>query len=154
MTSGSDFCNPYFCFVWAFLIVGKKSTCTAGDPNLIPGLGRSAGEGIVYPLQDTWASLVAQLVKNLPAKWETWVWCLGWEDPLEKGKATTPACWPGEFHGLYSPWGHRVGYNWATFTSLHFCFIAIILQSTPNISWVVWSKAMASSASRYCPFEK
>ena len=52
------------------------------------GVGRSAGEGIVYPLQYSWASLVAQLVKNLPAMWETWVRSLGWEDPLEKGKAT------------------------------------------------------------------
>ena len=51
-------------------------------------LGRSAGEGIGYPLQYSWASLVAQLVKNLPAMWETWVNSLGPEDPLEKGKAT------------------------------------------------------------------
>ena len=55
---------------------------------MIPGLGRSAGEGIGYPLQYSWASLVTQLVKNLPAMWETWVRSLGWEDPLEKGKAT------------------------------------------------------------------
>ena len=55
---------------------------------MIAGLGRSAGEGIGYPLQYSWASLVAQLVKNLPAMWETWVRSLGWEDPLEKGKAT------------------------------------------------------------------
>ena len=50
---------------------------------------------------------VAQLVKNLPAMWETWVQSLGWEDPLEKEKATTPVFWPEEFHGLYSPWGHK-----------------------------------------------
>ena len=55
---------------------------------MIPGLGRSAGEGIGYPLQYSWVSLVAQLVKNLPAMRETWVQSLGWEDPLEKGKAT------------------------------------------------------------------
>ena len=47
---------------------------------------------------------VAQLVKNPPAIWETWVRSLGWEDPLEKGKATTPVFWLGKFHGLYSPW--------------------------------------------------
>ena len=46
------------------------------------------GEGIGYPLQDSWVSLVAQLVKNPPAIWETWVQSLGWEDSLEKGKAT------------------------------------------------------------------
>ena len=51
---------------------------------MIPGSGRSAGEGIGYPLQYSWAFLVAQLVKNLPAMWETWVQPLGWEDPLEE----------------------------------------------------------------------
>ena len=55
---------------------------------MIPRSGRSCGEGVGYPLQCSWASLVAQLVKNLPAMWETWVRSLGWEDPLEKGKAT------------------------------------------------------------------
>ena len=68
--------------------VGKESTCSAGDPGSIPGSGRSAGEGIGYPLQYSWASLVAQLLKNPLAMWETWVQPLGWEDPLEKGKAT------------------------------------------------------------------
>ena len=67
---------------------GKESACNAGDPGSIPGSGRSAGEGIDYPLQYSWASLVAQLVKNLPAMWETWVRSLCWEDALEKGKAT------------------------------------------------------------------
>ena len=67
---------------------GKESACHVGDPSPIPGSGRSAGEGIGYPLQYSWASLVAQLVKNLPAMRETWVQSLGWEDPLEKGKAT------------------------------------------------------------------
>ena len=55
---------------------------------MITELGRSAGEGIAYPLQYSWASLVAQLVKNPPAMWETWVRSLGWEDPLEKEMAT------------------------------------------------------------------
>ena len=68
--------------------VGKESTCNAGDPGSIPGSERYPGEGIGYPLQYSWASLVAQLVKNLPAMWETWLRSLGWEDPLEKGKAT------------------------------------------------------------------
>ena len=53
------------------------------------------------------ASLVAQLVKNPSAMWEIWVQSLGWEDPLEKGKATHSVFWPGELHGLYSPWGHK-----------------------------------------------
>ena len=53
--------------------VGKESTCSAGDTSLIPGSGRSAGEGIGYKLQYSWASLVTQLGKNPPAVWETWV---------------------------------------------------------------------------------
>ena len=68
--------------------VGKESAYNAGVPGSIPGSGRSAGEGIGYPFQYSWASLVVQLVKNLPAMRETWVQSLGWEDPLEKGKAT------------------------------------------------------------------
>ena len=68
--------------------VDKESTCNAGDPGSIPGSGRSTGEGIGYPLQYSWASLVAQLAKNPPAMRETWVWSLDWEDPLENGKAT------------------------------------------------------------------
>ena len=67
---------------------GEESTCNAGDPGLIPGSGRYAGEGIGYPLPYSWASLVAQLVKNPPAMQETWIQSLDWEDPLEKGKAT------------------------------------------------------------------
>ena len=56
---------------------------------MIPELGSSAGEGTGYPLQYSWASLVAQLVKRLPAMWETWVLSLDWSpDPLEKGTAT------------------------------------------------------------------
>ena len=70
------------------------------DPGSIPGSGRSPGEGIGYPRQYSWASLVAQLVKNVPAMWETQVWSLGWEEPLEKVKLPTPVFWPGEFHGL------------------------------------------------------
>ena len=68
--------------------VGKESASNAGDPGSIPGSGRSPGEGTGYPLQYSWASLVAQLVKNPPAMQETMVQFLGWEDPLEKGYAT------------------------------------------------------------------
>ena len=56
---------------------GEESACKAGDPSSIPGSGRSSGEGVGYPLHYCWASLVAQLVKNLPAMWETWVQSLG-----------------------------------------------------------------------------
>ena len=88
---------------------GKESACNAGDLSLIPGLGRSTGEGKGYPLQysglensmdysmvsqqvrhdlTTWASLVAQMVKNQLAIQETWVRFLGWEDSMEEGMAT------------------------------------------------------------------
>ena len=67
---------------------GKESACNVGYLGLIPGLGRSPGEEIGYSFQYSWASLVAQMVKNLPAMWETWVRSLGQEDPLEEGMAT------------------------------------------------------------------
>ena len=89
---------------------GKESICNAGDLGLIPGSGRFPGEGIGYPLQYSWASLEPQLVKNPPAMRETWVWSLGWEDPLEKGKTIHSRI-------LASRMGsQRVGHNWATFT--------------------------------------
>ena len=70
------------------MLVVKNPPANAGDPSSIPGLGRSSGEGISYPLQYSWAYLVAQLVKKPPAMQKTWVQSLGWKDPLEKGKAT------------------------------------------------------------------
>ena len=87
---------------------GKESACNAGDASSIPGSGRSTGEGIGYPLQSSWASLVAQLVNNLPAMWETLVRSLGWEDPLEKGKAihSNILTWRIPW-AIYSPWGHK-----------------------------------------------
>ena len=100
--------------MWGFpdSSAGKESTCNAGDPGSIPGSGRSTGEGIGYLFQYSWASLVAELVKNLPAMQETWVQSLGWEDPLEKGKATPPVFLPRESYGQrsltgYSPWGYK-----------------------------------------------
>ena len=67
---------------------GKESACNAGDSGSISGTGTSPGEVIDYPLQYSWASLMAQMVKNPPAMWETWVKSPGWEDPLEEGMAT------------------------------------------------------------------
>ena len=84
---------------------GKESTYNVGDPGSIPGSGKSLGEGIGYPLQCSWASLAAQLVKNLPAMWETWVQSWVGKIPWRREKLPTSAFWPGEFHGLYSPWG-------------------------------------------------
>ena len=97
--------------------VGKELACNAGDPGLIPGSGRSTGEEIGYPLQYSWASLVAKLVKNTPAVRETWVRSLGWEDPLEKGKATHSSilAWriPWTVQSMRS---QRVRHDWVTFT--------------------------------------
>ena len=64
--------KKYYC-LFPHCSVGKESACDAGDPGLIPESGRSAGEGIGYPLQSSWTSLVSQLVKSPPAMWETWV---------------------------------------------------------------------------------
>ena len=88
--------------------VGKESACSAGDPSSIPGSWRSAGEGIGYPLQCSWASFVAQLEENPPAMWETFVRSLGWEDPLEKGRATHSSilAWRIPWT-ICSPWSHK-----------------------------------------------
>ena len=96
--------------------VGKESACNAGDPGLIPGSGRYPAEGIGYPLQCSWASLVALLVKNQPPTWETWVRSLSWEDPLEKGKATQSSILAWRIPWTKSMGSQRVRHNWATFT--------------------------------------
>ena len=85
--------------------VGKESTCNRGDPGSIPGSGRSTGEGIGYPLWYSWASLMAQLVKNPPAvqEFNPWVEKLPWR----RERLPTPVFWPGEFHGMYRPRGHK-----------------------------------------------
>ena len=90
----------HFFKIDAFSAVGKEFSCNAGDPVLIPGLGRSPGEGIGDLFQYSWASLVTQLVKNPPAMWETWVQSLGWEGPLEKGNATPSSILAWRIHGV------------------------------------------------------
>jgi len=84
--------------------VNKETTCNAGNLGLIPVLGRSLGEGIGYPLQYSWASLVTQMVKNLPAMWEAWVRSLGWEDPLDEGMAA-----PSSILAWRIPWTEEPG---------------------------------------------
>ena len=96
---------------------GKESTCNVGEPSLIPGSGRSTGEGRGYSLQYSWSSLVAQTLKNPPVMWETWVQSLGWEDPLEKEMATHSSIlarripWTEESDGLPSVGSKRVEHN-------------------------------------------
>ena len=98
----------------------KESACNEGDSISISGSGRSPGEEIGYPLKYTWASLVVQLVKNLPAMWETWVWSLVWEDPLKKGKATHSGILAWRIPWTVSSTGlQRIRHDWGTFTSLH-----------------------------------
>ena len=100
--------------------VGKESTCNAGDPGLIPGSGKSSGEGIGYLLQCFWASLVAQWVKNLPAMWETWVWFLGWDYALENEIwRTLQYSGLENSMGCISPWGQKES-DMTGWTSLHF----------------------------------
>ena len=104
---------------------GEKSSFNAGDPGSIPGSGSSPGEGIGYPLQYSWASLVAQLVKNSPQcrkpGFDPWVGKIPWR----KERLPTPVFWPGEFHGQrsvvgYSPWVTESD----TTERLHFHFMA------------------------------
>ena len=116
----------YLYFNWKFVTswpslrapVGKESAWNAGEPGLIPGSGRSTEEGIGYPLQYSWASLVAQLVKNLPAMWKTWVRSLSWENPLEKGKTTHSSILAWRIaRTIQSMGSQRVGHDWMTFSS-------------------------------------
>ena len=84
---------------------------------MIPGSGRSPREGVGYPLQYSWASLVVQMVKSRPVMKETWVRSLGWEDPLEEGMATHSSIlawripWTGKPGGLQSMRLQRVGHD-------------------------------------------
>ena len=98
--------------------VGKESTRNAGDPGLIPGLERSTVEGIGYPLQYSWASLVAQLVRNLPTMQETWVQSWGWEDPWRRERLPT-LFWPGKFMDCVV---HGVGKSRTQLSNFHFHF--------------------------------
>ena len=117
---------------------GKESACNAEDHGSIPGSGRSPGEGISYPLQYSWASLVAQMVKNLLAMWETWVRPLGWEDPLEEGMATHSSilAWrilmdTGAWR-LQSLGPQRVRHDWATKHSMFPTFLGALAMSYGN----------------------
>ena len=112
-----SFCHQPFPLGFPDISAGEESACNAGDPGSVSGLGRSTGEGIGYPPQYSWASLVAQLVKNPPAMQETWVSSLGWADPLEKGKATHSTFWAWRIPWTVSSMrSQRVGHSWETFT--------------------------------------
>ena len=101
-----SFCHCLFGFLDSSVF--KESACIAGDPNLIPGSGRSSGEGIGYPLQYSWASLVAQLVKKICLQcwrpgFNPWIGKIPWR----RERLPTLVFWPGEFHGVSSSWGRK-----------------------------------------------
>ena len=109
-------------------LVVKNPSANAGDvrdTGLIPGPGRSPGGGHCNPLQYSWAFLMAQTVKNLPAMQETWVQSLGWKDPLEEGMATHSSIlawriqWTEETCGLWSIGLQRVGLNWSDLARIY-----------------------------------
>ena len=121
---------------------GKESTSNTGDPGSIPGSGKSAREGIGYPLQYSWASLAAQLVKSLPAMWEAWVWTLGWEDPLEKGMATHSSILASRIPwSVYSPCGHKESDTTKRF-SLSLYFLLSLLALTAKLNREKANKAL------------
>ena len=95
---------------------GKESACNAGDPGSIPRLGRSPGEGICYPLQDSWASLLAQSVKNLPTMQDPWVGKIPWKRAWQPTPVFLPeeSPWTEEPGWLQSMGSQRAGHNRAT----------------------------------------
>ena len=101
---------------------GKESTCNAGDPSSIPGLG------VGYPLRYHWVSLVAQMVKNSPTMWKALVWSRVGKSPWRRALSPTPVLLPGESpwteeaDGLQSMGLQRAGHNWATKHSTAFIF--------------------------------
>ena len=126
----------HFSCVWLFLSrsTSKESTCHTGDPGSVPDLRRLAGEGIGYPLQYSWASLIPQLLKNPPAMWETWVQSLGWKDPLKKGISTHSSilAWRNPWTVCIVHGSQRVRHNWAP---LSYIYIYILLDLA-LCSWV------------------
>ena len=133
----TDFENLFCIFFWlSDSSVGKESACNSGDPGSIPCFWRSTGEGISYLLQYSWASLVPQLVKNPPAMQETWVWPLGWEDPLEKGKATHASilAWRIPWIIVHGIAKSRTRLSNFYFLSFRLCKISIMLTNRCNLS--------------------
>ena len=117
---------------------GKESTCDAGDPGLIPVSGRSPREGTGYPLPYSWASLVAQMIKNLPAMRETWVQSLVGKFPWRRAWQPTLLFFPGK-----SPWTEepgrlpsmelqRVGHDWVTKHTTHILPQTLLPSKLPH----------------------
>ena len=132
--------------------LGKESTDNAGDPGLIPGSGRSPGEGVGYLLQYSWASLVAQLVKNPRTMQGAWVRFLDWENLLEEGRATYSSilawkipmergAWHVVVHGVAKSW------TWLSNKAQHstsvlecmFSFLVISKHFMISLWFLLWS---------------
>ena len=123
-----------FCQGFPDISVGKESACNAGDPGSIPGSGRSTGEGIGYPPQYSWAYFVAQLVKNLPAMWETWVRSLSWEDSPREGSG-----YPLQYSGLENSMDcivHGVTKSQTQLSDFHFTRFSPVLSLRPGRSFL------------------
>ena len=128
-----------FIFYFVFLdfpdsSAGEESACNTGDPSSIPGSRRSPGEGIGFPLQYSWASLVAHMEKNPPIMWETWVY--PWVGKIQGKRAwqPTPVFLPGEFHGQtsladYSPWVAKSQTWLSNFHLLYFYKLSTFLEN-------------------------
>ena len=101
---------------------------------MIPGLGRSTGERIGYPLQYSWASFVVQLVKNPPAVWETWDRSLGWKDPLEKRKGTHSSILAWRIPWTVEGKGYPFQYSWAS-------LVAQLVKNLPAV-WETWVESL------------
>ena len=131
--------------------VDIESACNAGDPGSIPGSGRSPGEGIGYPLQYSWASLVAQLVKNPPAMQETWFQSLGLGRSPGEGKG-----YPLQYSGLENSMDclvHGVTKSWTLLRDFHFWLLHILVVLShfftlqlpsllPHLSWHLSSSSL------------
>ena len=112
--------------------VGKESACNAGDTSSIPGSGRSPGVGIGYPLQYSWTSLVAQLVKNPPPMQKTWVQSLVGKIPWRRERLPTLVFCPRESYRFYSPWGIK---EWDTTERLW--FLVFLPEKSPPCGWLL-----------------
>jgi len=119
---------------------GKESTCNAGDPDLILGSGSFPGEGIGYPLQYPWASLVAQMVRNLPAMQETWVGKIPWRRAWQPTPVflSEESAWTEESGGLQSMGSQRVGHHWLTKHNGNYTW-AYQLPMRENCSEMCWN---------------
>ena len=123
----------YICvYIWFSLVssAGKEFTCNAGDPGLIPGSGRSSREGMGYPFQYSWASLVAQLGKNPPPMWDTWARSLGWKDPLEREWLPTQySCLENSMdytvHGVAKSWTRLSNFHFHVYIHVFMCYMYV-----------------------------